>query len=477
MPLLEQLPTKTPLLLKNDPALLRYAQDTMMQGTPDAVLRARDVQEIREVLPFCNAGKIPVTFCGSQTSMTGASVAEGGLLISTERLEKVLDIGTVGGRAYARTEPGVTITALKKAAASEGWFYPPAPTSQDDARIGATISTNATGEDSLQYGSTRKYIREIKILLADGADRALSRPAGTVIKDAPNRAGYIPGTNNPIDLFIGGEGTLGFIYEVIVDLVPQPSGYFAALAPFPDNEKALDFAVSVVTEGKLRARALEMIDTAALEYMKTHPSFPKALAEAKALIYFKQEYRDETDLEKWLSAWMTRIEKQAGKTLGEQTLIAATDKQKEEMRLWRHQIPSRINEEWRRFWGVGGGKVGSDWWVPIPKLKEMMDYTYRTGAELGLPFMAYAHIGRGHPHVNYLCKTAEEKRRAEETLLKCCRKAVELGGGVAGEHGIGKMHRNLVPVQWPQATIDWMRRVKLEWDPNWILGRGNILEK
>ncbi|MDO8527813.1 MAG: FAD-binding oxidoreductase [Deltaproteobacteria bacterium] len=476
MATLKELQTQTPLIYKDNPSIGRYAEDTMMRGSPDAVLQARDLQEIREALQFCHAHKIPVTFCGSQTSMTGASVATEGLLISTERLDKVLDVGTRKEKGYAITQPGVTITELKKTVAAKGWFYPPAPTSQDDARIGATVSTNASGEDSFQYGTTRKYIREIKILLSDGTDKILSRKADEHFPDEPTRAGYFPHGNNPLDLFIGGEGTLGFIHEVTVDLVPQPPGYFSALAPFPDPASAVDFAIFCVTEGRLKTRALELIDTQALHYMKTHPTFPKSLEGANALIYFKQEYEDEGQFNSLLTDWMAAIEKFSTPALSETILVATTDKQKEEMRQWRHQIPARINEEWRRFWPVGGGKVGSDWWVPIPKLKEMMGFVYKTGAELGVPFMAYAHIGRGHPHVNYLCKTSEEKKRAEATLIACCQKAVSLGGGVTGEHGVGKLHRNLLPIQWGQDRIDWMVRVKKEWDPEWILGRGNILK-
>ncbi|MDO8494525.1 MAG: FAD-binding oxidoreductase, partial [Deltaproteobacteria bacterium] len=264
MSLLEKLPTTTPLIYKDNPSIESYAKDTMMAGMPDAVLRARDVQEIKEVLKFCNLHKIPVTFCGSQTSMTGASVAQGGLLLSTANLTRVLDIGVVEGKAYATTEPGVTISELKKAALGEGWFYPPAPTSQDDARIGATVSTNATGEDSLQYGGTRKYVREIKVLLADGSEKTLTRKRGETIQDEPGRAGYSPFYSNPLDLFIGGEGTLGFIYEVTVDLIKAPPAYFSALAPFPNSMQALDFTVACIQEGKLKARALELIDTGAL---------------------------------------------------------------------------------------------------------------------------------------------------------------------------------------------------------------------
>ena len=209
--------------------------------------------------------------------------------------------------------------------------------------------------------------------------------------------------------------------------------------------------------------------------MKTHEKFPTSLREAKAIIYFKQEYRDENDLETWLSRWLSVVEKFSPPPLVQNTLVATTEKQKEEIRKLRHHIPSQVNEKWKLYRKVGGGKVGSDWWVPVSQIDKMMTYVYETGKKSGIPFLAFAHIGRGHPHVNYLCKTAEEKNRAEKMLIDSCRKAVELGGGVAGEHGIGKLHRNLVPIQWPAKKINQMRQIKLTYDPHWILGRGNIL--
>ena len=469
---LKSIPAKSPLILSEDPQIERYQEDTMMRGNAEAVLRARDMQEIAEVLIYCHAEKIPVTFCGSQTSMTGASVAESGLLISTENLTRVLDVG----KGYAVAEPGVTVSDLKKAVAEAGWFYPPAPTSQDDARIGATVSTNATGEDSFQYGSTRKYIREIKVLLADGTQKVFSRKPDEVFSDNLNRAGYFPNSPNPIDLFIGAEGTLGFIYEVRVDLVPEPPGFFSALAPFPSWENAIAFVSQAVLEGKLKARALELVDHGAMDIMKTHPLFPPNLADANAMIYFKQEYHDDAELESLLTEWLALIERYSPPTLTQNILVATTDKQKEEIRKMRHHIPATINETWRVYRGAGGGKVGSDWWVPVGQLQKMMHFVYFEGGKTGLPFLAFAHIGRGHPHVNYLCKNADERKRAEQMLLQCCRRAVALGGGVAGEHGIGKLHRDLVPIQWPREKIEWMQKVKKEYDPRWILGRGNILE-
>ncbi|MDO8493761.1 MAG: FAD-binding oxidoreductase [Deltaproteobacteria bacterium] len=452
-----------PLLHRDNPAIATYRNDTMMAGDPDAVLRARDLQDIEEALRFCRREKIPVTFCGSQTSMTGASVATEGLLITTDAFNRVLDVG----EGTCVTQPGVILSDLKKTVAAEGWFYPPAPTSQDDARVGATVSTNATGEDSLQYGTTRRYVREMKVLLADGSRKTFSR--GTEKHtDELNKAGYFLSSNNPLHYFIGGEGTLGFIYEITLDLIRPPGGFFSALAPFPSSQAVVDFTVNVLTQGKFHPRAMEMIDENALHYMKTHPTFPKNLREAKALLYFKQEYIKESECDSYLSEWFS-----AGLT--EDTLVAFNEKQKEEIRLWRHHIPLKLNEEYQHYWKTGGGKVGSDWWVPIPRLREMIRFVYETGNALGIPFMVYAHLGQGHPHVNYLCKTPQEKAKAKQVLWQCCRKAVELGGGVTGEHGIGKLHHNLLPIQWNQERIEQMVRIKKEFDPDWILGRGNIL--
>lgn len=456
---------KLPLITKEDPAMESYREDTMMRGNPDALLRARDLQDIQEAVRFCAAEKIPITFCGSQTSMTGSSVAMEGLLISTEKLERVKDIGN----RYAIAEPGITIANLKKEVAEEGWFYPPAPTSQEDARLGATISTNATGEDSYQYGTTRRYVREIKVLLADGTLKTFSRKSGENIPDELSRAGYFSNAENPIDLLIGSEGTLGFIYEVTVDLTPLPPHYFSALAPFPNRESAIEMIQKIATEKKLQARALEFIDEGALHFMQQHPAFPEDLKKSKALLYFKQEYTDESELEKILNDWLTILP-------DENIFLAKTERQKEEIRLWRHHIPLKVNEEYRRFWIQGGGKVGSDWWVPVNKISEMMAHVYKSGEAAQITFFAFAHLGQGHPHVDYLCKTPEEKITAKKLLEESCRKAVALGGGVSAEHGIGKLHHNLLSIQWPKQKIEQMRRVKQEWDPHYLFGRGNILK-
>ena len=210
--------------------------------------------------------------------------------------------------------------------------------------------------------------------------------------------------------------------------------------------------------------------------MKTAEGIPALPDEAQAFLYIKQEYADEEEMNRWLERWYDAALGFSGQELSDRILIATSSKQQEDFRLWRHRVPESANELGRSYWTNGGGKVGSDWWVPMNRLIEMMEHFYQVANATGLPYMGYAHIGAGHPHTNILARDAKEKAKALEALTNCCQKAVELGGGVAGEHGIGKLHTDLMPIQHSPQGIDRMKAWKSEYDPYWILGRGNILE-
>lgn len=472
---LANIPSRANLIFAGDDRIKRYCEDTMMLGFPDAVMVANDEQEIAEVLAFCNAKKIPVTFCGSQTSMTGASVPLEGLLISTEKLEGVIDISKENNIAVATVRPGTVVADFQKAVAEAGYFYPVAPTSRDECRIGANVATNATGEDSFKYGPLRVYVRRLELILPTGDRKILERNLCEIPSWERNRAGYFVAWKNPIDLVIGSEGTLGFISKITFALLPPAKDFFSALIPMPSNDLALKFVIEVALGKRgLKPRALELIDSGALKVMCTAKGFPNLPESAKALLYIKQEYADDDELCNQLELWQAAAIAFAGRELSECILIAETHKQREDFRLWRHHIPEMENERGRQYWTEGGGKVGSDWWVPIERLSEMMSFFYRIADQSALPYIAYAHIGAGHPHTNLLGRNAKEKERAIEALRICCRRAVELGGGVCGEHGVGKIHTDLMPIQHDAKMIEAMKKWKREYDPNWILGIGNI---
>jgi len=471
---LYELSTDLDLIFKGDERIETYREDTMMRGDPDAVLRARDEKEISDVLVFCNRNNIPVTFCASRTSMTGSSVAMKGLLISAEKLEGIIDIGIDDKTPFARVKAGTITAEVQKAVEEVGYFFPVAPTSRNECRIGANVSTNATGEDSFKYGPLRPYVLGIEVILADGSKNLFKRSKDEKPSYEQNRGGYFTDWKSPIDLFIGSEGTLGFISEIILKLLPKSPDFFSALIPFPSNVKALECLVEIVKKKNPSLRALEFIDSGALSAMKTADKLPSFPDGTNALIYFKEEFRDNKEKEHAIGKWYRHVSFFAPKNFVDAIIIAETNKQKEEFRLWRHRIPEWANEEGRKYWAAGGGKVGSDWWVPVNSLLEMMEYFYNEAQNLHLPYMAYAHLGRGHPHTNIIAKTYQEKKAAEEVLIRCCRKAVSLGGGVSGEHGIGKIHTNLMPIQHSFETICKMKEWKKQYDPKWIIGRGNL---
>lgn len=459
-------------IIKGDERAETYCEDTMMRGEPDLIVRARDEQDVTEVIAQCHADKIPVTFCASQTSMTGAAVAEGGVLVSTERLEGVVDIDEQNRRVIVR--PGTITSDVQKTAADASLFFPVAPTSCDECRIGANIATNASGEDSFKYGPARPYVNELRVIKADGSRDMVSRSHTPSWASDLNRAGLEMRAEEPIDVIIGSEGTLAFIERVTLNLLPRAARFYTLLAPFAANEAAVQFIVDIAAGAHGNVRALELIDHGALSAMKTAEGIPHISDDAQAMVYIKQEYTNEQEYQTTLERWYERIVSVSGEALAAGILVAENDKQKEDFRLWRHRIPEWANEEGRAAWDAGGGKVGSDWWVPVPKLTDMVNFFYEQAKVTGMPYMAYAHAGRGHPHTNLIAKNADELARAHDVLIACCKKAVSLGGGVAGEHGIGKMHKDLLAIQHDAETLKKMRAIKDEWDPQGILGRGTI---
>lgn len=225
--------------------------------------------------------------------MTGASVPDEGLLLSTEKLEGIEDIVDIGGQPHVVVKPGTVVSQLQAELAKKNLFYPIGPTSKDQCRIGANIATNATGEDSYKYGTVRQYVQSLELITPDCKSVFYSREPGEAASGKRNTAGYFTGWENPIDLIIGSEGTLGFISRATIRLIPGvPS--FSALIPFESNMEALSFAVNLtLNEKDKKPRTLELIDSGALKMMKTSRSFPSIPNEIAAYLYIKQEYDSE----------------------------------------------------------------------------------------------------------------------------------------------------------------------------------------
>lgn len=471
--MLKQSPFSNRLILRDDPAISPYTHDTIMAATPDAVFRPDTVSELQDMMRYCNRQNIPVTISAARTSMTGSAVSDVGIVISLEKFDKIISLDE--DNATITVQPNIILGEVQRQVESRGFFYPPSPTSRNECTIGGTIATNATGDTTFKYGTTRKHVLALTVVLADGSLRTLTRQKPPPV-ESKNTAGYFL-NGEEIDYFIGSEGTLGIIVEATVKLMRGVPNFLTFLIPFPSNMDALHFIATHEQLAAISPRTMEYVDDAAADIMRQHPSFPKFPETARAFIICQQEFLDgdeEDCIEAWFSALTATFTQIQATPLLESIIVARTSSEHEKIASWRHHIPATVGEHHVQLQKTGGGKVGTDWWVPLPCMIEMMQWMYTKSAELGIPFIAFGHLGNGHPHVNYLTRNAEEKERARAVVIDNCKKAVSLGGGVAGEHGLGKLKRDLLALQYPPHVLEEMRKLKTTYDPHWILGRGNI---
>jgi len=279
-----------------------------------------------------------------------------------------------------------------------------------------------------------------------------------------NTAGYLlrPGMDW-VDLFVGSEGTLGVVTEAAVKLLPLPAAVLAGVVFFRGDENALDAVES--WRGAAPARMFEYMDRASLDLLRTR--VPEIPAEAGAAILIEQELESEEDPE--VDRWLERIE--AAGALAEESWFGFSPADRERFRLFRHTLPELVNDTVRR---AGAMKMNTDYAVPLDRNREMLAY-YRKRLDEEFPgrYVLFGHIGDAHVHVN-IFSSPENPQHATNVLLDLARKAVELGGTVSAEHGLGKRKAHLLKLQYTPQQIEAMKSVKRRLDPNGILGRGTL---
>jgi len=448
-----------------------YSEDASgLIGVPDAVARPATEAEVQDIVQWCLARGTPVTAQGLRSSTVGSPLAFGGVALSLEKMDRILSIDPKHRRAVV--EPGVNLGGLKRELRTAGLFFPPDPTSENECTVGGAVMTNASGARSYVYGSTRPWVRSLRLVLGNGQVTEIHRSQTT-----KNTVGYF-GFQNPIDLLVGSEGTLGIATRIEIDLLPLPESAIAGMAFFPSLEAALAFVLgadlSRHQRGRVTPRCLELFDDGSLDLIRPKAQALRIPDLARAAIFFEQESSAvESDLV--LEAWLQLIQDAGGLT--DDTIVATTEAQEAELKRLRHLLPATMNEKGLAARNSGGLKVGTDWAVPLERIESVLaEATRITREEFGGFFIRYGHIGNGHPHFNMLADTPEMLDRARRAAHLMCLAAVEAGGTVTAEHGIGKLKREYVPHQYPAWVIDAMRAVKRTLDPKGILAPGNIFE-
>ena len=430
---------------------------------PEGVARPTSAHDVLELLRASHVERMAVTSAGGQTSTTAASITDRGVLMSLRALTEIGELDRE--HLTIRVQAGVNLGDLKRRLAADGLLFAPDPTSEDDVTIGGAIACNASGARSLLYGATRSHVTALRVALADGAVHELRRT-----RLEKNTVGYAP-VHEPVDWFIGSEGTLGVILEAELSILPLPASVIGLAVPFTREAEALDFVVAARTSTEVSARCLEFFDAAALAVARTAEGNERWAEGAGALVYVEQVAAEGSDipLERWLA-----LAERFGAT-EEDVLVYEGDQALRDARRARHAVPATMNERGGRHRAAGGRKVSTDWAVPFRQLKDAIAAARRFAMQAGIDQpVIYGHAGNGHPHQNFIARDASELARIDQVVEATLRRVIALGGTVAAEHGIGKLKRRWLPLQLTPLQLGVMRALKCELDPTGMLAPGNL---
>ena len=460
-----------------------------------------------------------VAVSGARTGITGAAVPFGAEeVISLEYIKpKPVVRRNSGGRWTVRVGAGTTLAELSDALSHGLCDYPdgkpkppvfyPVDSTETSAHLGGTIATNASGARTLYYGPTRDWVEALTVVTADGRILELARgdvraqdgvllyrlPDGTdavlAVPDLPipatkHTAGYhLRRDMDALDLFIGSEGTLGIITGATLRLVEKPANRLYLMQFVGGQREAGALVGAVKRHPDLRPLALEYIGPRALKLLRSQGRQTAAYLEverlpddAGAALYMEIPFRDEAELDAIHEALREALAL-VGLDPG-RSWAGFTERDVAEMKRLRHAVPETVNAliAQRKRTVPELHKLGTDMAVPDAALAEMMDIYDARLAESGLDYVTFGHIGSGHVHVNILPRSLEELVRAEALYADFAREAVRLGGSVAAEHGIGRIKRQFLPIQFSATEIAAMRAVKSALDPDGLLNPGVLFD-
>ncbi len=483
------------MLIKNVPDEIEsYLSDAAnFKGKCNSVFIPENEVELIEIVRRANSESFRVTVSGNGTGLTGGRVPLEGSVLSTEKLNNIVEINA--SNMTAKVQPGVLLSDFQNEINNRGLYYPPDPT-ETNCFIGATIALNSSGAKSFKYGATRNFVNAVRIVLPDGGTLSLRRgevfarnyklkitaeSGGEKIIELPdykmpkvkNAAGYFTGKEiDAVDLFIGAEGTLGVITEAELRLLNKPAEVLSAVVFFPEVPGAINFIrraarLSRAHEETIDALGLEFFDGAALNFLKA--DFP-GIPQCAAAVWFEQELKD--DEEQIINVWSDLILEFGGDE--ENSWIAINAKEREKFKNFRHAISYKVSEY---IAGKNLTKVGTDTAVPE---SEFIDFYYEAEKIVndgGIEHLNYGHFGDCHMHLNMLPGDEREFKTAKELYREICKLAVNKGGTVSAEHGIGKLKKEYLLLMYGERNIRQMASVKKTLDPNLILNIGNIFDE
>jgi glycolate oxidase len=417
-----------------------YARDESGCGSfpPQAVVLARSAEEVQPVVPR-----------GAGSGKSGGALAErGGIVLSLEKMNRIVEISKAD--MVAVVEPGVILETLQAAVEAEGLFYPPDPNSQAICSLGGNLAHNAGGPRALKYGVTRDFVLGLQAVL----------PTGELIKTGHRSwkgvAGY-----DLTHLIVGSEGTLAVITQATLKLLPLPRRVATLLAFFPDEDSAAT-AVQKIFGAGLLPRACELLDAPTMRALSGKAPFQFPDGVGGALIVEHDGNGDGVMDELARSGELCT-------EAGALEVVGAQD-EAQRRKIW----------ETRRLTSVALGairphKISEDVAVPRGQLVELIRRVREIGRRRGLETACYGHAGDGNLHVNLLFATLEQRAQGQAAVDEVIQAAIDLGGTITGEHGVGLAKRAFLAREQRPEVIELQRRLKRAFDPDDLLNPGKIL--
>ena len=423
-----------------------------LKARPGAVVFPHSTEEVAGCVRLARERGVPVVTRGSGTGLSGGSVPiEGCVVLCVAQMDRIVEVDEKNLTLHA--ESGVITKAIDDAAQAVGLFYPPDPGSMKISTIGGNVAENSGGLRGLKYGVTRDYVMAIRVVLPDGTVTWLGNKC---VKDV---AGY-----SMKDLFVGSEGTLGIITEVILKLVPKPVARRTMLALY-DSMGAAAETISAIIAAKIIPCTLEFLDKVTVGCVEDYAKIGLP-TDVEALVLMETDGHPVVVAEE--AEAMMRIARECG---AREVKAAANEAEGAQLAAARRNAFSALAR-------IRPTTILEDVTVPRSELARMVAFIAEVAVRHRLQVGTFGHLGDGNLHPTFLTdeRDVEEMHRVEAALEEIVNETIRLGGTVTGEHGVGLAKKAFVKRQLGEGSYELMRSIKRTLDPAGLLNPGKIFD-
>ena len=437
-------------------SLRHYGHDETedLNFPPQVVIKPRTAEEIAKVLKICNKELIPLTPRGAGTGLSGGALpVQGGIVLSMERFNKILNIDE--RNLQATVEPGVINQVFQETVMEKGLFYPPDPASKGNCFLGGNVAERAGGPKAVKYGVTKDYVLNLEVVLPTGE---IIWTGANVLK---NSTGY-----NLTQLMTGSEGTLGIITKIVFKLIPLPKHNLLMLAPFFSAIKACE-AVSAIFRAGIIPSAMEFLERDAIDWALKYVDgiSIKVKDDIQAHLIIEVDGNDLDVLMKECEKIMEALQQ----FNCDEILFADTQEQKNALWKMRRSVAEAVK--------IHSVYKEEDTVVPRAELPVLLAGVKDIGKKYGFQSVCYGHAGDGNLHVNIIKNNMSDeqwKNILPQGIREIFQLCVKLGGTISGEHGIGWVQKEYMDIAFTEKSRSLQKQIKSVFDPNGILNPGKI---